>query len=156
MKFQNSESASGQKERFASGEPTERLLLISETREESEANRAALANLALNAFQLVMDSEDARFLLDYMRLDQVQQERLTVYPEQAERLAELLRQGSSSVMPEILKNQFNSNQNAGAEHVDDERLTRVAVDAANAITVEVKAREFTKEIDSLFGTHDEV
>jgi hypothetical protein len=163
MRFIDKRSIDGQPEQFATGEVTDRFIAGAETRNESEALRAAIANVALIAFQSesAMDPDDARFLLDYLRLDQYQQEHLAVFPEQAERLARLIRQGGSSVMPEILKNQFNTHQDDRADQVSDEELTRIAMNVADNINTEVGARKFNKELDDtllniLLNSSDEI
>lgn len=149
MKFPDKLTSIGQVEHYTTGEATERFVVIAETRKEADAIQASLANVALMALQseTAMDPEDARVLIDFMRVDQFQQSRITVYPEQAERLARLIRQGGSSVMPEIFKNQFKPRENDKADQIDDEELTRNSIAVANSMNIEVAARSFRKELD---------
>ncbi len=162
MQFPDKLSSIGEPEQYATGEKTERFVILSETREEYEAVSASLANLAFMVLQseATLDSEDARTLLDFIRLDRYQQARLTVHAEQAERLARLIRLGAGSAMPDILDNQFASHASENTTQTDDETLTRLAVNAADSLSVEAGARAFRKELDDdslngLFGFTDE-
>lgn len=162
MIFPDKLSPSGQPEQYATGKVTDRFVLITESLKEFDAVRASLANLALIALQSesAMDPEDARILIDFMQIDQYSKGRLTVHSEQAERLADLIRRGGSSVMPEILRNQFGKREDNEAYQMSDEEMTRYAIGVADATNEEVDARKFRKELtdmslDDIFGSTDE-
>lgn len=152
MKFMDKKTATGQPEQYASGESTDRFISIAETREESMAIRASLANVALMAMQSeqMLDPEDAKTLIDFMQIEQHQQDRLSVYPEQAERLARLIRLGGTTVSSDALINQFVIPRMRDETElvVDDETLSRSALDASASITTEVQTRQFRKELDA--------
>jgi hypothetical protein len=147
MHFPDKLSPSGQLEQFDTTGTTERFVLISESLEEFNAIRASLANVALQSLQseIALDSEDAKILIDFMRTDSFQQGRLAVFPHQAERLARLIRQGGLSVLPENLNNQFDTRD---SEPMDDERVTALALQASESMTIEVQARTFRAEINA--------
>jgi hypothetical protein len=152
MKFPDKLTPNGQLEQYSSGESTDRFVIIAETRKEFESVRASLSNVALVAFQSEssMEPEDARILLDFMRMDRYQQARLTVHFSQAERLARLIRLGASSVMPEIIENQFSPYESSKADEVSAEELTRVAIGVAEDVSIEADTRKFRKEIETYY------
>lgn len=149
MQLRDKLTLTGEPERYTTGETTDRFEVVADTRQEAEAIRAALANIALLALQseVALDPEDARVLLDFMRASQRQQARLTVDIEQADRLARLIQQGAPSAMPEILHNQFTPHRNKDISVTDDELLTRTATSIGEEINIEVNTRKFRKELD---------
>lgn len=157
MKFPDKLTATGGAEKYTTGEPTERFVSIAETRQESWAVEAALANVALMVLQseVQLDPEEARMLVDYMRTNEHQRPRLTMSPEQAGRLARLIHLGAPSAMPEVLRNQFDTHQNDEGVEMDDEELTRTAIGIADAITEEVEVRKFRNGLDDFLDFPEE-
>lgn len=150
MKFPDKRTPTGELEKYATGEATERFVTIAETREEAWAVRAALTNAALLLFQSENEIEphEARILVDYLGTEEHLQSRLPLGSEQATALARLIRLGASA-MPEVLRNQFDPRQNKEGTEMDDEKLTNVALAVADAMDEEVQVREFRTGLDDL-------
>lgn len=131
MKFRDKKTAYGQPEVFASGELTNRFVIIAETMDEHCAMQSAIGNVAIAAMtsQAELDHEDARMALHYLANAERTGSRLYASIEDAACIARLMRQGGSSLL--------------------DDAKSVTAANIAEAIEQEVTARAFRIELNDL-------
>ena len=150
MKFPDKHDPFGQTEVYSDGEPTERFVVLADTKLEADALRAALTSVAMTVMRsedVKLEEEDAKLLLNVLSLGQYEQSRLVVTEDQAERLAGLVEQGAASAKPDMLKNQFNTRDDSRIDKIPEIELGETALEIAEATRIEVQARKFGRALN---------